>query len=125
MSRDLGQTFTSISNNVNSTHEYLWYGYIYNLIPLFLVSLFSCLLLSSVSSLLGVSCLTIQTLAQYITMSIIPMTIHVSLSLLHVFDDVCMILLPVQVCMYIMFVSFPNDVKCLHSLCIYCHAHVL
>ena len=51
MSRDLGQTFTSISNNVNSTHEYLWYGYIYNLIPLFLVSLFSCLLLSSVSSL--------------------------------------------------------------------------
>ena len=61
-------------------------------------------------SLLGVSCLTIQTLAQYITMSIIPMTIHVSLSLLHVFDDVCMILLPVQVCMYIMFVSFLNDV---------------
>lgn len=117
MSRDLGQTFTSISNNVNSTHEYLWYGYIYNLVPLFLISLFSCLLLFSLLSplflsLLGVSCLTIQTLAQYITMSIIPMTLHVSLSLLHVFDDVCMILLPVQVCMYIVFVSFPNDVKC-------------
>ena len=129
MSRDLGQTFTSISNNVNSTHEYLWYGYICNLIPLFLVFLSSLAYFSLLSplflSLLGVSCLTIQTLAQYITMSIIPMTIHVSLSLLHVFDDVCMILLPVQVCMYIVFVSFPNDVKCLHSFCIYCHVHVL
>lgn len=124
MSRDLGQTFTSISNNVNSTHEYLWYGYIYNLIPLFLISLFSCLLLFSLLSplfldLLGVSCLMIQTLAQYITMLIIPMTLHVSLSLLHVFDDVCMILLPVQVCMYIVFVSFLNDVKCLYILSAY------